>query len=332
MIKHAKSLFLLLVCLSILLACGSPAGEAPIAGLPRPAGTAGAANGLIARQHLQALSVGIGPRVAGTPAEAQAAYYIEVAFGQLGYATEVQAFSFADEDSEQKAESANVIAVKAGTSGQEIIVGAHYDSVEVGAGADDNASGVAVLLEAAEKIRNVRTPYTIRFIAFGAEEADLDGSRFYVDQMSDTEIRNMVAMINLDSLIAGDMAYVYGDAETPGSLVDWILTTAQEAGYDLETRSAQELDEPDGTPCDCADYGPFQAVGIPFAYFEATNWNLGEQDGMTQVDPQFGEEGEIRHTAVDTIRYLDQTFPGRIYQHLDLFVTLLAQTLTQFKP
>ncbi len=148
--------------------------------------------------------------------------------------------------------------------------------------------------------------------------------------MSRTDRQNTIGMINLDSLTAGDIAYVYGDAGSARSIRDWILKIAS-ARFPLATRDAKDLDEPDGTPCDCADYGPFQAAGIPFAYFEATNWNLGKRDGYTQVDLQFGQRGEIWHTKFDTLTYIDATFPGRIDQHLQLFITLLYETLTQFK-
>ena len=289
--------------------------------------------GLIARQHLEALAVTIGPRSPGSPEEAQAARYIQGTFVSLGYVPQWQPFSITVEVDGQEAtlSSANVIAVKAGSSSQEIIVGAHYDSVAGSAGADDNAAAVAVLLEAAALVQNVPTPCTVRFIAFGAEELHMDGSRYYVGRMSAADIRNTVAMINLDGLIAGDFAYVYGSAGTPGSLRDWILQKAPEEGLELDGRTAAELVSPDGTPCDCSDYSPFEAAGIPFAYFEASNWNVGEQDGWTQVDPRYGDEGQIRHTEYDTVAYIESTFPGRIANYLDLFVTLLYDALTQFQ-
>ncbi|MDE3089102.1 MAG: M20/M25/M40 family metallo-hydrolase [Chloroflexota bacterium] len=290
------------------------------------------ANGTIARQHLQALSETIGARVAGTPQETQAARYIQTALQKLGYLPQLQSFSVTARVNRAKTtfNSANVIAVKPGLSNSVIIVGAHYDSTDDGKGADDNASGVAVMLETAEKVKNIQTPYTIRFIAFGSEEIDLNGSRYYVDQLSETDKQNTVGMINLDSLIAGDITYVYGDAGSARSIRDWILKTAG-ASFQLETRPVKDLDAPDGTPCDCADYGPFQAAGIPFAYFEATNWNLGKKDGYTQVNLQLGKRGEIWHTEYDNLGYIESTFPGRIDQHLNQFVALLYDMLTQFK-
>jgi alkaline phosphatase isozyme conversion protein len=293
--------------------------------------------GRIARQHILALSETIGPRVAGTLKEAEASRYIRKVLQELGYAVQLQTFSLdTEDDSSQSGQasnpaiSLNVIAVRPGTSTREIIVGAHYDSVEVGRGADDNASGVGVMLEVAGLIRGISTPYTVRFIAFGAEETGLNGSRSYVDHMRAEELRNTVAMINLDSLIAGDIAYAYGSTGSKSDLRGWILDEAQERGFELQTQPGAELDLPDGTPCDCSDYAPFEHAGVPFVYFEATNWKLGNQDGYTQVDPKYGVKGEIWHTEFDNLGYIEQAFPGRIGDHLQLFAALLYEALTRY--
>jgi len=273
--------------------------------------------GAAARAHLAALAEGIGRREAGSAEEETARRYVEAAFAAYGYGTELQRFTFYYWDDSER-ESANVIAVKPGASAREIIVGAHYDSTGPGQGADDNASGVAVMLEAAGRLRDVPTPYTIRFIAFGAEEVDLDGSHYFVAQMDRAAIANTVGMINLDSLVAGEIPYIYGDAG-PGTLRDWLVARAAELGLTVDTRKAWELDEADGTPCDCADYDAFQEAGIPFAYFEANNWNVAE------------EEWAVWHTRNDTLAYLDGARPGRVDRNLAVFTRLLYEVLTGYR-
>jgi alkaline phosphatase isozyme conversion protein len=282
---------------------------------------------VIARAYVKTLT-DMGPRVAGTDQEAQAAEAIVDVFKGFGYPTETQPFTETG-DNGGTIDSTNVVAVKSGKSAQEIIVGAHYDSADVGLGADDNASGVAVMLEVAELVENVPTPYTIRFIAFGAEEAGLLGSYAYLNQMSQAEFENTVAMINLDSLAAGDIAYVYSDEGQQAALRDWTLEWAFGNGYDLQTIHNVDLSEDDGSGV--SDYAAFRDAGIPFVYFEATNWTLGDQDGYTQVDPQYGDKGKIWHTGYDTLEYLDTNFPGRVDQHLGLFVTVLYNILTQYE-
>ena len=90
-----------------------------------------------------------------------------------------------------------------------VIVGAHYDAVTAGAGADDNASGVAVMLEVAERMAKYKIEYDLVFVAFGAEEAGLRGSFHFVDEMSPSDIERTIVMINFDSLIVGDKLYIH---------------------------------------------------------------------------------------------------------------------------
>ncbi len=60
-----------------------------------------------------------------------------------------------------------------------VVVGAHYDSVPDSPGADDNASGVAVLLALARALRKAHPPRSVRFVAFANEEAPY----FWTDEM-----------------------------------------------------------------------------------------------------------------------------------------------------
>ena len=106
--------------------------------------------GVVARPLISDFT-NIGPRVAGSDGETKAAQYIATVFKAIGYTPETQPFTAAAGN--KSITSANVMAVKKGTSSQEIIVGAHYDSTDAGPGADDNASGVAVMLEVAKLVQ-----------------------------------------------------------------------------------------------------------------------------------------------------------------------------------
>lgn len=104
-------------------------------------------------------------------------------------------------------ESANIYVDIPGVVSPEelVIISAHYDSWHIGA--DDNASGVSVLLEAARVLMEASPPAcTIRLLAFDREEEGLIGSRRYVDAHRDDHV---VVVINLD-------AVAYSDSE-PGS-------------------------------------------------------------------------------------------------------------------
>lgn len=73
---------------------------------------------------------------------------------------------------------------------------------------------------------------------------------------------------------------------------------------------------------------PFVKVGIPYGYFEATNWEIGELDGYTQTE----KDGEIWHTEKDTISYIEENYPGRIDEHLNTFSQVLSNLLKHMNP
>ncbi len=85
-----------------------------------------------------------------------------------------------------------------------LVIGAHYDSAWPAPGADDNASGVAVLLELARQFANQRFDRTIRLVAFANEElphygSDRMGSKVYARQISERE-ENIIGMFSLEML------------------------------------------------------------------------------------------------------------------------------------
>lgn len=101
-----------------------------------------------------------------------------------------------------KLRSANLVGSLASESeaGQEIILSAHYDSWR-GPGANDNASGVAVLLELARHFSSLKPPpvVPIRFVAFGAEELGMMGAKAYLEKHQD-ELQDCRLLFNIDSV------------------------------------------------------------------------------------------------------------------------------------
>lgn len=80
-----------------------------------------------------------------------------------------------------------------------ILIGAHYDSVPGTPGADDNATGVAVLLEFARQFATEPTRYPLRLVAFDMEESGLLGSKNYAALMHQTQ-QHLRLMISLEML------------------------------------------------------------------------------------------------------------------------------------
>jgi Zn-dependent M28 family amino/carboxypeptidase len=127
--------------------------------------------------HLQAL---VGPRQPFSSAKKlqQVENYVGQQFRRPGASVEVHPFQALGRTYH------NVLAtVAAQKPGPPLIVAAHFDTVEDSPGADDNASGLAVLLETARLAQSEALARPVRFIAFNLEEEDRLGSRAYVDDL-----------------------------------------------------------------------------------------------------------------------------------------------------
>jgi Zn-dependent M28 family amino/carboxypeptidase len=119
------------------------------------------------RGHIEQLAGEIGERNIFVPGALQrAASYIENEWTKLGYAVELLESEYSG------IPCANLAATRMGGARQAeiLLLGAHYDSVIGCPGADDNASGVAALLEISRMFRTVRPELTVRFVAFANEE------------------------------------------------------------------------------------------------------------------------------------------------------------------
>lgn len=80
-----------------------------------------------------------------------------------------------------------------------IIIGAHYDTVAVSPGADDNASGMAALLSLAKQFEQAKFAKTVRFVTFAQEELGKIGSQAYANRSKQLG-ENIVAMLSFDML------------------------------------------------------------------------------------------------------------------------------------
>ena len=149
--------------------------------------------------HVGRLAGLIGPRHLERPsALSAAAALIERKFAALGDTVERQSY---DVDGR---EATNLVIERRGTKRPDeiVVLGAHYDTVAATPGADDNASAVATLIEAARLLRQHSFQRTIRFVAFTCEEpphsfTDAMGSKVYARQCR-MRGENIVAMLCLE--------------------------------------------------------------------------------------------------------------------------------------
>jgi aminopeptidase YwaD len=168
--------------------------------------------------------------------------------------------------------AANVVAVRTGGP-RSIVIGGHFDSVPAGPGANDNGSGTATTLELARVLAQSPTQFTLRFVAFDAEEVGLLGSAHYVSQLSDAERQSIVAMINLDMVGVGTETKIGGSDD----LTALARTAAGRLG-----ESAGSLGEAPGG----SDHASFLRVGIPSVFIYRSN------------DPNY-------HAPTDIAQYVD---------------------------
>ena len=208
-----------------------------------------------AMRHVNKLARDIGVRVRATSGERLGARYIARKFRSFGYDVSVRTF---DVDG---GTSRNVVASWPGSIRYPIVVGGHMDTVEDSPGANDNASGVAVVLETARLAAGTRQAHFVKFVAFGSEEYGRNGlhhvgSQVFVDRLGSRGRRRLPAMLSVDMIADGRPLIVGTAGIGPEVLARDIHRRLNRADIDTVYR----------TTCDCSDNGPFERAGIPASF------------------------------------------------------------------
>jgi len=95
-----------------------------------------------------------------------------------------------------------------------IMLGAHLDSVQAGAGINDDGSGSTLILEIAKALRRFNVKNKVRFAWWGAEENGLLGSKYYTQNLNATEANNILTYLNFDMVSRGYFGVFDGDGST----------------------------------------------------------------------------------------------------------------------
>ena len=177
----------------------------------------------------------------------------------------------------KKKQTQNVIGILPGDDNilkdEYIVIGAHYDHIGYGGegsssrrpyinavhnGADDNASGISVILELSKMLSKINTNRTIYFIAFGAEEMGLIGSKYFVDSQHIPN-NKIHMMINLDMVgrLENDVLSING-VKTAENLENIITEIVKNSKIDANFSS-------DGYGP--SDHSSFYIKDIPVLYF-----------------------------------------------------------------
>jgi hypothetical protein len=181
---------------------------------------------------------------------------------------------------------------------QAVVVGAHYDHLGLGGpfaldpdsvgavhnGADDNASGVAALIEIARSLAAKPPARTVVFVAFAGEELGLLGSAYYVKHPA-VPMASTVAMVNLDMVgrLRNDRLIVYGTA-TAKEFPALLDSLDRAAGFDLKAK---------GDGFGPSDQSSFYAARRPVLHFftdlhkdyhrSTDDWPKLNMDGLKRV-------------------------------------------------
>lgn len=118
----------------------------------------------------------------------------------------------------REVETANLRLVFPGRSAERVIVGAHFDSWDLGQGAMDNGLGTAQVFALAHALRGRALARTVELVWFNGEEQGLWGSRHAAAQLGDTPV---VAMINLDMVGVPTAVNATGDESLVPVLARW---------------------------------------------------------------------------------------------------------------
>ena len=171
-------------------------------------------------------------------------------------------------------DATNLVGIVAGTSSPEqfLIVSAHYDHLgqrngQTYRGADDNASGVAALLQVAAYVAAHPPRHSVLFAAFDAEEEGLQGAKYFVKHPP-VDLKRIALVVNLDMVSRNDKGVIFASGTAFDPLLKDLVGKAA-AGRQLTVKLGHDrrgvAGEDDWTQQ--SDQGAFHDAGVKTLYF-----------------------------------------------------------------
>jgi len=214
--------------------------------------------------------------------------------------------------------AANVAGLVRGTGSgtRAIVVSAHYDHLGVRdgvvhPGADDNASGVAVLLAAAKHFASEPPRHSMIFVAFDAEELALAGAKAFV-HAPPVPVGRMAINVNLDMLARSDRREIVaaGAYHSP-----WLVPVLEQVQRRAAVRIVPGRDRPGRRPGSredwtlLSDHGVFHQAGVSFLYFGVEDHGdyHRPEDTADKIDPVFF--GDVADMVIEALIVLDRDLP-----------------------
>lgn len=184
----------------------------------------------------------------------------------------------------------NIIAHLPDVKQPKVLLGGHYDSVAKSPGANDNASGTAVVLELARRLVDTPLVHQAWFVAFDGEEDGLQGSKAFVKTADPQFLSNLKAMLNFDMVGVNEQLLVGGTEP---------LTTL-----------ARKIDPKVSTISDtgASDHKSFSDAKVPVLFLYRGQDPNYHSPNDTVVDPKFLEA--TAQIAQSVIGYLLESSSG----------------------
>lgn len=181
----------------------------------------------------------------------------------------------------------NVIARLEGATQPKIILGGHYNSVPGSPGANDNASGTAVVLAIARNLSGTPIARQVWFVAFDGEEDGLHGSRAFVDKAQPQFLSGLLGMLNFDMVGVNNQLRIGGTSS--------LTSLVQAAEPELKTFGSRGS----------SDHAPFADKDVPVLFFYRGQEPNYHTPNDKTVDPKL--LNETTQVAMDIIKRLLKT-------------------------
>jgi len=252
-------------------------------------------------------------RETGSPGAASARAFIQRSLEQAG--VDPIGDSYIHPFASARGTGLNVVALIPGEERPQryIVLTAHYDHEgvrdgEIYNGADDNASGVAALLEAARIVSTEPLRHSLILVATDAEESGLRGARAFV---ADPPVppEAILLNVNLDMVSRAEGVLWAGGAYHTPALRPVLEAVAAEPPLTLRL-GHDRPNAPEGDDwTNASDHGPFHEAGIPFVYFGVEDHADYHRptDDFERIDP--GEYVAAVRTILAALRALDEALP-----------------------
>ena len=242
--------------------------------------------------------------------------YLEEQFKECNLSANRHSFSW------QSTQGVNIIGTHEGNAleSNNLLVTAHYDTIETTPGSDDNLSGTAGMLEAMRILSQFEYDESIQFIGFDLEEVGLVGSRRYVSEMARNQ--NIIGVINFEMIgytcrteicanlqLADTAIYNIGNTNS-GALRTLFKETGNAYVPNLKITSVLADMNPNFRR---SDHAPFWDAGIPALFIT---------DGANFRNPHY-------HQTTDTFETIDFEFATNIVKTTVATIASLAQIKTE---